>query len=330
MKISQSVFFPVTTSLLFLAIGNVNSSTAHADTFGSGDNTFEIEFVTIGDAGNAPDTTGDPNPAGAVAYEYRMGKYEISEAMIDAANAIAADAGDPLGITHDNRGPNKPATRVSWFEAAQFVNWLNTSKGSTPAYKFDDQGVFQLWEPSDPGYDSENRFRNTEAQYFLPSAGEWYKAAFYDPVSDQFFDYPNGSDTAPLPVASGTDPNTAVWNQRIGPADVMLAGGPSPFGTVGQGGNVFEWQEGPLNGVLDEIPEPDLRVIRGTAWNLVISPQGMSSSAGRGDRIASFPGNSIGFRVAFAPEPSALGLLILGVSSLLLLNCFRSRPYWFR
>ena len=48
-----------------------------ADTFGSGANQFQIEFVTIGNPGNPADTTGDPNPAGSVPYEYRIGKYEI-------------------------------------------------------------------------------------------------------------------------------------------------------------------------------------------------------------------------------------------------------------
>ena len=60
---------------------------AHADTFGSGDNTFEIEFVTIGDPGNLADTTGIPNPAGSVDYVYRIGKYEISREMVDKATA---------------------------------------------------------------------------------------------------------------------------------------------------------------------------------------------------------------------------------------------------
>ena len=42
------------------------AAATQADTFGTGDNAFEIDFVTIGDPGNAADTTGDPNPAGAV------------------------------------------------------------------------------------------------------------------------------------------------------------------------------------------------------------------------------------------------------------------------
>src|SRR5687768_3368522 len=91
--------------------------------FGSGVNTFNIEFVTIGDPGNVPDITGNPNPAGSVPYSYRMGKFEISIQMIDKANAEGG-----LGITRDAPfGPdNKPATGVSWNEAARFVNWLNT------------------------------------------------------------------------------------------------------------------------------------------------------------------------------------------------------------
>ncbi len=114
-------------SLIFLSYVCL-SAIAVADTFGTDPNqTFQIEFVTIGDSGNAADTTGDPNPAGAEPYNYRIGKYEISEQMINKANAQSAADGDPLGITIDTRGPDKPATRASWFEAAEFVNWLNKS-----------------------------------------------------------------------------------------------------------------------------------------------------------------------------------------------------------
>ncbi len=56
-----------------------------ADTFGTGANSFTIDFVTIGNPGNPPDA--NPNPAGAVPYSYRIGKYEISEQMIEKANA---------------------------------------------------------------------------------------------------------------------------------------------------------------------------------------------------------------------------------------------------
>jgi hypothetical protein len=48
-----------------------------ADTFGSGANQFDIDFVPIGNPGNPADTTGGPNPAGSVPYGYRMGTYEV-------------------------------------------------------------------------------------------------------------------------------------------------------------------------------------------------------------------------------------------------------------
>ena len=41
-------------------------STAHADTFGSGSGAFDSDFVTIGNPGNADDTTGNPILAGKV------------------------------------------------------------------------------------------------------------------------------------------------------------------------------------------------------------------------------------------------------------------------
>lgn len=125
----QVRFFP---TLLILASCIVLTASASADTFGTGENAFEIEFVTIGDPGNPADTTGDPNPAGAVPYTYRIGKYEIPEHAIRRANAATAESAHPLSITLDERGPDKPATRVSWFEAARFVNYLNEEKVRCP------------------------------------------------------------------------------------------------------------------------------------------------------------------------------------------------------
>lgn len=177
------------------------TSKVHADTFGTDANEFTIEFVDIADPENPDDTTGNPNPAGRVEYEYRIGKYEISETMIDKANTLGG-----LGITHENRGAHKPATLVSWFEAARFVNWLNTNSGHTPAYKFSGN-IFELWQPGDAGYDPSNRFRNSQAFYFLPSTDEWYKAAYFDPNTGVYYDYPTGSDSEPDGFDFPGDPN---------------------------------------------------------------------------------------------------------------------------
>ncbi len=62
-------------ALTFAAlICTASARSAAADTFGSGANTFDIEFVRIGNPGNAADTTGSPNPAGKVDYTYPHGQ----------------------------------------------------------------------------------------------------------------------------------------------------------------------------------------------------------------------------------------------------------------
>ena len=140
--------------------------------FGSGANQFSMEFVTIGNPNNAADTTGAPNPAGAVGYTYGIGKFEVSEDMIDKYNANFGTA-NSLAITKDTRGTAKPATSVSWNEAARFVNWLNTSTGGHAAYKFTTSGVnddIALWTAADTlDYDATNPYRSKRATYVLPS-----------------------------------------------------------------------------------------------------------------------------------------------------------------
>jgi hypothetical protein len=299
---------------------------AYADVFGSGGNTFNIDFVTIGNPGNAADTTGYPNIAGSVPYVYRVGMFEISEQMINKANALGG-----LGLTKVTFGPDKPASGMSWNEAARFVNWLNASSGSKPAYKFTSQpgesgysanSNIQDWGPSDAGYNSKNHYRNSLAQYFLPSDDEWYKAAYYDPTSGVYFDYPTGSDTAPAPVASGTMAGTAVYNgQQSGRADVTSAGGLSPYGTLGQGGNVKEWEETSfdfLNG-----PPTSSRGIRGG--------DAFSGAGNLSSRFFDYEqpdDNLYGFRVASAAVPEPCGLvLILSAGVVLVSNAARfARP----
>ena len=157
------------------------TSEAGTVTFGSGANTFTMDFVTIGNPGNAADTTGAPNPAGAVGYTYDIGKFEVSEDMITKYNANFG-TNNSLAITKDTRGTAKPATSVSWNGAARFVNWLNTSTGNQAAYKFTTSGVndnIALWMSGDAGYDVNNPYRNSLAKYVLPSYNEWYKAAYF-------------------------------------------------------------------------------------------------------------------------------------------------------
>ena len=82
--------YPVKGKLCFTASMAFScASVARADTFGSGLNTFDIEFVEIGNQGNVADaddgcaTCPGTQNFGAVPYMYRIGKFEISEDMIN-------------------------------------------------------------------------------------------------------------------------------------------------------------------------------------------------------------------------------------------------------
>ncbi len=139
--------------MLILAVTTVllaGGSAVQADVFGTGANQFDIDFVPI---------SGATNPSsgyGIVNNDYRMGTLEITN---DQWNKFKAEYGTVTGAPWDAYNedphytdPNMPTNNVSWYEAAQFVNWLNTSSGYQPAYKFtgtQHYGDYTLAKPAD-------------------------------------------------------------------------------------------------------------------------------------------------------------------------------------
>lgn len=319
-------------AFVFLAIHTV---TAHAGTitFGSPGNLFTMAFVSIGNPGNAADTTGTPAAVGSVGYTYAIGKYEISRDMITKYNAnfgttnslvIALADMTPYG----GNGSNKPASGASWNEAARFVNWLNTSSGGYAAYKFTSNGVndnIALWTTADIlDYDTSNPYRSKRARFALPNYHEWYKAAYYDPASSTYFDYPSVNGLTPTPVSGGTVDNTAVYFQPgpSGPAAIDNAGGLSRYGVMALGGNIREWEESSFD--LQNNNGASIRAIRGGTW--FDGPGYLSSSERYNDAATTDKNLTVGFRVVMlssgteVPEPSTF---IIG--SLLGLGAFMGR-----
>jgi formylglycine-generating enzyme len=322
------VFLRLIAMSAVLIQSGVTFSHAGVVTFGTGANQFQMEFVTIGNPGNAADTTGSPNPAGSVGYRYGIGKFEVSRGMITKYNAAPENASRQIDMfdltTYGGNGSNKPATGVSWNEAARFVNWLNTSTGHPAAYKFTTNGVndnIALWTASDSlDYNVNNVYRSLRAKYVLPNYNEWYKASFYNPRNRAYFNFANGSDSPPTAVASGTSANTAVYGQPLGqgPADVTQAGGPSPYGVMGLAGNVYEWEESPWD--LNNYSVTAARGYRDGVWFRASSESRSTLRGGLGGPSGDF--GTLGFRVASlpppVPEPSTLVIgTLLGLGGLL-------------
>ena len=302
--------------------------------FGDGANTFELEFVTIGNPGNESDSAGQPTSVGAVSYSFQIGKYEISRDAITKYNSGFGN-GNSLSITmqsaYGGNNSGDAAGGITWNEAARFVNWLNTSKGHSAAYKFTDSTVSSTavaWSSTDDGYDANNPHRNSKAVYVIPTVDEWYKAAYYDPNTSQWREYASLDGSLPTATASSTNDNEAVYDQDLdaGPANVKEAGGLNAYGIMAMNGNVREWDENVVNSTN--------RGIRGGAWN---ENQSFLSATFRNDRFANNDEAQNGFRVvslsttssnggstSTVPEPSAtLALGSLGVA--ILLRSRRSR-----
>jgi sulfatase modifying factor 1 len=284
-----------------------------------------IDWVTVGDPGNAPDTasncaSGAPD-CGSVGYAYRISKYEVTNAQYaEFLNAKAASdpSGlyDPLmdsdatfgGITQSGASgsysyaakvgfENEPVAFVSLWDALRFANWLHNGQGNGDT----ETGAYTL---TVDGIASNTIARNPGATVFLPSENEWYKAAYHDPGGD-YFDYPTGTDAQTGCGAPASDAgNSANCNGVVfALTDVGAYGlSVSHYGTFDQGGNVFEWNEQIVSGTL--------RGFRGGGWSTPAA--GLAASFWDADD-PSYEDVDVGFRVAsVVPEPTQALLVLTG------------------
>lgn len=288
-----------------------------------------IETVTVGDPGNAADTTG----YGSVAYEFNIGKYEVTIGQYTSfLNAVAAtdtyslynpSMGSNLNVAGISRvgsdgsytysvisnsfgySGNRPISYVSWFDGARFANWMNngaTNGAST------ETGAYTL-----NGTNAVNV--NPGATWFLPSEDQWFKAAYYKGggTNAGYWLYPSESDTAPGNTIGGAtnqanyfagDYAVTQSSQYSASLNYLTDAGAfsnsgSVYDTSDQGGNVWEWNDAVT----------DFSGLRGGSW--LNNDRNMQSSY-RTDSVApTVEGGNIGFRVATVPEPSTYALLLM-------------------
>lgn len=217
----KSVRRVAVSALVALLFGSLPVPHAHSQ--------VTIDWVTVGNPGNANDTinTGTNPNYGAVNYEYRIGKYEVTiQQYTNFLNAAAksdpyfvyktgmgtnlniagiARSGTSGAYTYSVIGPsgttpagasspgNRPIAFVTWFDAARFANWMQNGQGSgsteTGAYTLN--GATSGTAPA----------KNPGAQFYIPTENEWYKAAYFSPVlnsgSGGYYTYATQSNTAP-------------------------------------------------------------------------------------------------------------------------------------
>lgn len=297
-----------------------------------------ISTVPVGNAGNSGDVQSE-GTFGAVAYDYRIGTREVTNAQYtEFLNAKAA--ADPLELYDEDMavvfldrggitrlGPsgsytyatipgreNLPVNHVSWYDAARFANWLHNGQGSGDT----ETGAYTLLGGTPTPSNGMSITRNVGATWFLPSEDEWYKAAYHknDGATGNYFDHANSSDTVPVAEAPPGGTNSANYS---GPANDLTPAGAystsvSPYGTHDQAGNVWEWNESVLTATA--------RGARGGSFSStpasIAAAQQFGTNAALGFR-------NFGFRVATVPEPSTAVLACVGVLILSLAGRRRKR-----
>ena len=280
-----------------------------------------IAWSSVGGAGNAADTTG----FGAVAYDYNIGTYEVSNAeYADFLNAKAAS--DPLGLYNVFMGStasgggiartgvsgsftyapivgreNRPVNFVSYYDSLRFANWLTNGQGAGST----ESGAYLLLGGTATPSNAFSITRTSSGTVFITNENEWYKGAYYSPTSTTYFDYPAGTDTqtvcsAPTATANRANCNNANLGQlsNVG----SYTGSASPNGTYDQGGNIWEWNEA--------IILANFRGIRGGAFNNL---DFRLSAADRSSTTPSLEFNDVGFRIVMVPEPGTGLLMAIGL-----------------
>ena len=299
-----------------------------------------IEWVTVGDPGNASNNAHNSSGYGTVNETFKIMKFEFTnQQYTDFLNSVAQS--DPHGLYNTNmytepgnhRGGitrsgdsgsyvytvnpsdmgNKPVNWVSWFDAARVANWLTngaTSSSST------ETGAYTL-----DGATSGNAVAvNPGATYFIPTEAQWYKAAYYKGggTNAGYWTYATQSDSQPGQVTADGQgngsagstgnyanySNHADWNSQNGNVtSVGTNGGPSAYGAFDMSGNIYE--------LMSNMAGASNPGIRGGAWD---TGSGDLSVSGAASISTSAENNDTGFRLATVPEPSTCVMALAGIA----------------
>lgn len=308
-----------------------------------------INYSVVGNPGNAANST---TGLGAVGSLYKVGTTEVTNAQyVEFLNKVDASGTNPNGVYNASMGSNslggivftstaasgskysvkisgsnnytnRPVTYVSWFSAARFVNWLENGQQTGAASM--ETGAYTLTSATSGNPVA----RNVGAQNFLPSANEWYKAAFNTGLSSSSYaTYATNNNSQPNNTVTNTSlANAANWGgsatPSTGPIDVgsYTNSSNTAYGAFDMWGSVTEWSDtaGGTGG--------QARVFGGS-WASPLTDAALWNSLATTGQFRSTNGatGQIGFRVAAVPEPGTIALAGVGIAGLAGLDWMKRR-----
>jgi formylglycine-generating enzyme required for sulfatase activity len=273
-----------------------------------------------------------------------MSKYELTNAQfVEFLNAVAA--ADPHGLYNTNMGleiartgaaggynyslvppvvlasgrtydaAKKPVRYVSVRSAMRFANWLENGQPTGPqSPATTEDGAYTLTGRNEA---SDHVPRNAGARFAVPSADEFYKAAFYDPALNAgqggYWDYPTRSNAAPTNndplLDDGNSANFSPSPGASGTGDFLrpatdvgaYANTTSAYGIYDLAGNAMEITETPSG-------SPSYHVSYGGFWSL--GPDHIKAETAWAVPPA-VQGNLPGLRLVMVPEPGSLSVLVV-------------------
>jgi formylglycine-generating enzyme required for sulfatase activity len=208
---------------------------------------------------------------------------------------------------------------VSWYDAIRFANWMHNGQGGPGSTEM---GAYRLLGGSPTPFNGDSIVRNPGARWFVPTEDEWYKAAYFNPNAGVYYNWSTGTDAVPKNNLPSSDTGNSMNHKPMSgdyttgnPSYPMTVAGAyqlsqSPYGTLDQGGNVYEWNESQFFGFF--------RGIRGGSWDG--EPADYAHAAAwiiDNPSNESTYGGALGFRVATIPEPTTTLLLFTGALALL-------------
>ena len=239
MSLKQSSFLLLVVALV-AAIGGVTQAAAP-------------ETVPVGNPGNKVDDTG----FGAVTYEYRIGKYEVTnDEYCEFLNAVAKSDSHGLYDGRMDGGPEnwggirrsgsygsytytardgmgkKPVNYVTVESCARYANWLTNGRGDGDTEK----GCYTFKFGTLTVPDHAALAKGKKVTWALASENEWYKAAYYDPNKSGgagYWKYPAKSNTPPAANLNSNAPSDGGSYKDAA----------SAYGTYDQGGNMWEYND---------------------------------------------------------------------------------------
>ena len=336
----------------------VSAVSAQADVFSMGGTISggtwtglaSLQFVTVGDPGNVPDTVvtvtyGTMN-YGSVPYVYKMGTYDVTTAQYcQFLNAVAKTA-NPYGLYNSNMATifptyyganigirqsgspgnyaysvlgngNMPVFCVTWGDAARFCNWLcNGQPTGTEGLATTESGAYYL-NGATTDYQLINiasppHSGGAAAEYFLPTENEWYKAAYYSGggTASAYWTYPTQSNLTPTDSLGLAATSNNDANYLIGSTYTDPANYLTPVGSFASSPGHYGTYD--MGGDVFQWNESiPLPSERGLLGGCFYAPAEYLTFAGAEQNIPTYDDNGLGFRVASSVAVPEPGSLTL-------------------